>query len=95
VGKTSGVIDINGTDYDIATGRVVGAVKRMAGQVKMPSSSQVIDGFIKSKQPAKDSSAVTAKPIKKVRSKKASRQAAKVGASAVHHRTQHSKTLLR
>ena len=94
--RPSGVIDINGTDYDVASGRVVGAVKRVAGQVRLPSSAQVIDGFIKNRQ-----STTTLKPklaaraAKKVRAKKSSRRAAKVNANAIHRHTEHSKTLMR
>jgi len=97
VGKTSGVIDINGTDYDIASGRVIGAVRRVAGQVKMPNSAQVIDGFIKNKRHIDTPKAKLADipAVKKMRTRKISDRAAKVAATAIHHRREHSKTLMR
>ena len=47
--KAIGVIEIDGANYDVASGRTLGKAKRVASQLKRPSVDQVIDGFIKSK----------------------------------------------
>ena len=45
VAKNTSVIEINGNKYDAVTGQVVGAVRRVADQVK--PATGVIDGFIR------------------------------------------------
>lgn len=49
--KTASVIEINGTIYDAATGKVIGAVKSVATQVK--DQSKNVDGFVRKSNPVR------------------------------------------
>jgi hypothetical protein len=87
VGKSSGVIDINGNQYNAITGQLVGSAKQVIQKAKSSNSFQSIDGFVRKSVTKSDLSA----PIKKIRST----SALKVDAKKVHQGTQKAETLMR
>ncbi|HEU5004810.1 MAG TPA: DUF4367 domain-containing protein [Candidatus Saccharimonadales bacterium] len=93
--RAASIIEINGTRYDANSGNVVGAVKKVATQVK--GQSKVIDGFVR-----KSGSAITKAPAAVVKAPAAvipkrtpaEPRQAKL-AHQVHNRTQRSNALMR
>lgn len=49
--KAASIIEINGTAYDAATGKVIGAVRNVASQVK--DQSKNVDGFVRKSNPVR------------------------------------------
>lgn len=47
VNKTASIIEINGSRYDAVSGRLIGAAKKAAHQIKRPIEGLSIDGFTK------------------------------------------------
>ena len=95
MGKTAGVIEINGIRYDTGTGRAISKVKNFA-KVKLASSSQVIDGFVKAKKPGpKPRIAVEAKAKPAAKAKPRATHTVRSGAKSIHHKNERSRTLVR
>ncbi len=86
--RATSIIEINGTSYDAATGNVVGAVSKVASQVK--DQAKVIDGFVR-----KSGSAISKAPAAVI-PKRATSEARPVrSAKQIHSRTQRSHALMR
>lgn len=85
--RAASIIEINGTTYDATTGNVVGAVRKVATQVK--DQSKAIDGFVrKSGQIAKTKT-------EEVLPKRQPVHRHVTNAKNVHNRTQRSRALMR
>ena len=91
--KVSGVIQINGTTYDAATGNVIGAARKVAHQVK--TQSRVIDGFIKKSGSAVPKVAKASVERLSARSEFSRANRQDKPAQTIHARAQRSKALVR
>jgi hypothetical protein len=87
VSRAASVIEINGTVYDATTGNVVGAVKKVASQVK--DQSRAIDGFVRKSGNYAKAKTEMVKPQRPAPARHVN------SARKVHNRTQKSSALMR
>lgn len=97
VARNASIIEINGNRYDAVSGQLIGAVKRVAAQVKTPAGG-VVDGLVR--RPALSITSSGSKLLQtgikaQTPVNRAARQSIGQGALSVRQRVQRSQTLMR
>lgn len=93
--KNISVIEINGNRYDAVTGQLIGAVKRVADQVKKRTTEPIIDSVRHQASKSKELGKHIHQTARTAASAKSLKRQVKHSAQHVHQKTQRSHTLMR